>query len=93
MKRGFIIIVTIILTVFFSASIVGAKTIEIGLAWAGKSGMAKRVAKGIEEGVKELNLDVKIEFRKELASVDELSAVAAKWQKEKDKDRTGESRP
>jgi putative ABC transport system substrate-binding protein len=83
MKKGLVIIVAIMVAVFFSAGIVGAKTIEIGVAWAGKSGMAKRVAKGFEEGVKELNLDLKIEFRKELGSVDELSTVAAKWQKEK----------
>lgn len=73
----------IALPALFSASIVNAKTIEIGVAWAGKSGMAKRIAEGFIEGVKELNLDVKIEFHKELASVADLAAVAAKWQKEK----------
>jgi len=83
MKKSLIIFMLIVLPVFFSASLVIAQSIEIGVAWAGKSGMAKRVAEGFEEGVKELDLDVKIEFHKELASVAELAAVAAKWQKEK----------
>jgi len=83
MKKSSIIFMMIALPALFSASIVNAKTIEIGVAWAGKSGMAKRIAEGFIEGVKELNLDVKIEFHKELASVADLAAVAAKWQKEK----------
>jgi putative ABC transport system substrate-binding protein len=83
MKRSLTILMMIVLTVLFCASIVKANTIEIGIAWAGKSGMAKRVAKGFEEGVKELNLDVKIEFHEELDSVDELAAVVSRWEKEK----------
>ena len=35
----------------FNTNPVQADTVEIGLAWAGKSGMAKRVVKGFEEGI------------------------------------------
>lgn len=56
---------------------------EIGVAWAGKSGMAKRVSKGFAKGMAELAPDIKIEYQKELSSVEDLSKVAGKWQKEK----------
>ncbi|RJQ54695.1 MAG: hypothetical protein C4530_16810 [Desulfobacteraceae bacterium] len=57
---------------------------EIGIAWEGKSGMANRVTQGFEKGMKEFAPDIKIEFQKELASIDKVSEFAAKWQKEKD---------
>jgi putative ABC transport system substrate-binding protein len=57
---------------------------EIGVAWFGKSGMTNRVAEGFEKGMKEHAPDVKIEYQKELASLDELAEIAVKWQKEKD---------
>ncbi len=60
-----------------------ASATEIGVAWAGKSGMSNRVAAGFERGMKEMAPDIKIEYQKELGSVDELAQVAAKWEKEK----------
>lgn len=56
---------------------------DIGVAWAGKSGMSKRVVKGFDKGMAELAPDIKIEYQKELASIEDLSKVAAKWQNEK----------
>jgi putative ABC transport system substrate-binding protein len=45
--------------------------------------MTNRVTKGFEEGMRELASDIKIEYQKELASIDDLAAIAGKWQKEK----------
>ncbi len=56
---------------------------EIGVAWAGKSGMANRVSDGFEQGMKELAPDIKIEYQKELGAIDDLAQVAKKWEKEK----------
>ena len=56
---------------------------DIGVAWAGKSGMANRVAKGFEKGMAEMAPDIKIEYQKDIATVEDLSKVADKWQKEK----------
>jgi len=64
-----------------SATVVSAA--EIGVAWAGKSGMSNRVAAGFEQGMKELAPDIKIEYQKELGTIDELAQVAKKWEKEK----------
>jgi putative ABC transport system substrate-binding protein len=57
---------------------------ELGVAWEGKSGMANRVTQGFEKGMKEFAPDIKIEFQKDLASIDKVAEFAAKWQKEKD---------
>jgi len=56
---------------------------EIGMAWAGKSGMSDRVTAGFEQGMKELAPDIKIEYQKELGTIDDLAQVAKKWEKEK----------
>lgn len=68
---------------FLGGSIISASALEIGLGWAGKSGMAKRVTKGFEQGVKELAPDIKIEYQKELASIEALGEVVKRWKKEK----------
>ncbi len=57
---------------------------DIGLAWAGKSGMAKRVYQGFEKGMKELASQVNIEVKKELGSVEELAGVVKAWKGQKD---------
>jgi putative tryptophan/tyrosine transport system substrate-binding protein len=67
----------------FNINPVQADTVDIGLAWAGKSGMAKRVSKGFEEAISEYSKKIKIEYQKELGSVDDLAVVAKKWQTEK----------
>jgi putative tryptophan/tyrosine transport system substrate-binding protein len=65
----------------FSAGAVCA--MEIGVAWVGKSGMAKRVAKGLQEGMVQLAPDVKMEFQKELGSLADLEKIVSRWSKEK----------
>lgn len=57
---------------------------DIGVAWEGKSGMANRVNQGFDQGMKEFAPDIKIEYQKELASIDQVAEFAAKWQNEKD---------
>jgi len=57
---------------------------EIGVAWEGKSGMTNRVSEGFEKGMKEFAPEIKIEYQKELASIDEVAEFASKWQQEKD---------
>ncbi len=56
---------------------------QLGLAWFGTSGMAKRVSAGFEKGMKEPAPDVAIEYKKELASEEEFARVVAAWEKEK----------
>ena len=61
-----------------------ASALSIGVAWVGQAGMPGRVTAGFEEAIKVLAPDIEIEYKKELASMDELGQVVAKWQKEKD---------
>ncbi len=61
-----------------------ANATDIGLAWAGKSGMAKRVYQGFEKGMKEFAPQVNIEVKKELGSVNELASVVKVWEGQKD---------
>ncbi|MFH2064235.1 MAG: ABC transporter substrate binding protein [Pseudomonadota bacterium] len=60
-----------------------AAAVEVGLAWSGKSGMADRVAAGFEKGIKELAPQIKVEYQKDLASMDDLAQTAAAWGKTK----------
>jgi len=55
----------------------------VGVLWAGKSGMAKRVVKGFMEGMKEKAPDIDIEYNAELQDMDAAAAVYDKWQDEK----------
>jgi putative ABC transport system substrate-binding protein len=71
----------VVLFTFMEAGI--ANAVDVGVAWVGKSGMAKRVSSGFEKGMAELAPDIKLEFARELASLDELSAVVQRFQKEK----------
>lgn len=83
MKKLFSIVSVLVivgLTMFHTAS---ASTLEIGMGWAGKSGMANRVAQGFEEGLKKFAPGVKVEYQKELASVDDLAGHVARWQASK----------
>lgn len=56
-----------------------ARAIDIGLAWAGKSGMAERVTQGFDQGIAELAPDIKVEYQKELGSVELLAEQAKAW--------------
>lgn len=60
-----------------------AASMDIGLAWVGKSGMATRVTEGFDRGISELAPDIKIEYQKELASLDDLGPLVDRWQQEK----------
>lgn len=84
MKKLFKTLIGIVALCFLLAWISPAAAIEIGVAWAGKSGMSNRVAKGFEKGMAEMAPDIKIEYQKELASVDDLATVATEWDKTKD---------
>ena len=44
-----------------------AQAMEVGVAWQGKSGMAKRVLAGFEEGMKEVGAGANLEVRPELS--------------------------
>jgi len=67
--------------VFGTASLTNAT--EIGVAWVGKSGMTLRVVKGFEKGIRELAPEIRIEYRKELGSIDELATIVDQWEKSK----------
>jgi putative ABC transport system substrate-binding protein len=68
----------VLLVLFVSTEIMA---LDIGVAWEGKSGMANNVMKGFAEGIK--GSGITIEYQKDLASVDELEKVIARFQKEK----------
>lgn len=77
------LLVSCCVSVLVFGGVATVSAMEVGLAWAGKSGMAKRVTAGFDQGMKEKAPDIKIEYKKELGSIDELARVAAKWEKEK----------
>jgi putative tryptophan/tyrosine transport system substrate-binding protein len=81
MKKS--LLVSCCVSILMLSGITAAGATEIGVAWAGKSGMTNRVTAGFDKGMKELAPDIKIEYKKELGSVDELAEVAGKWGKEK----------
>lgn len=76
------IVLSLLLFVCYFPSTVLAT--DIGLGWAGKSGMARRVSAGFEKGMKEMAPQVTIEARKELGTVEELAQVAKDWEGSKD---------
>jgi putative ABC transport system substrate-binding protein len=67
----------------FAGLVTSAQAVDVGVAWVGKSGMAKRVTKGLEKGMQEFGKDVNLEFNKELGSLDDLGAIVERYQKEK----------
>lgn len=75
--------VSFCVSILMLSGVTAVSAAEIGVAWAGKSGMAVRVSDGFEQGMKELAPDIKIEYKKELGTMDELVVVAGKWEKEK----------
>ncbi len=80
-KACFLVSVAFLFLLLGSAASAGA--VDIGVAWAGKSGMANRVTAGFEKGMKEFAPDIDIEYKKNLASIEELGEVAGRFQKEK----------
>ena len=79
--RGWFVLFCV--SILMLSGVAAVSAAEIGVAWAGKSGMTTRVAAGFEQGMKELAPDIKIEYKKELGTMDELVVVAGKWEKEK----------
>lgn len=61
----------------------GAHAVDIGVGWAGKSGMANRVFHGFERGMQELAPQVNLDVKKELGSVDDLARVVKEWEGQK----------
>jgi putative ABC transport system substrate-binding protein len=58
--------------------------LSLGIAWAGKSGMTRRVVVGMEEVLEEYASQIRLEWHKELADLAALEAVAQRFQQEKD---------
>ncbi|MCP4116311.1 MAG: hypothetical protein GY737_13065 [Desulfobacteraceae bacterium] len=80
MKSRGLLFLIVLLMVCFAPTV---NAVEIGLAWVGKSGMAKRVTAGFDAGMSKLAPQVKVEYRKELSSIDELARVVKMWEKRK----------
>ncbi len=60
-----------------------AHALEIGVAWQGKSGMAKRVFAGFEEQIKAIAPDANLDIRPALGSADELNAAITEFEASK----------
>ena len=56
---------------------------KIGVVWAGKSGMTKRVIKGFDERIKEIAPNLEIKYDKELKDMDALAKVVDQYQASK----------
>ena len=82
MRKISFLLLSMCILIGVNAHAVQAKT--IGVAWAGKSGMTKRVVQGFEKGMQEFAPDIKVEYQKELESIEQVAQFAAKWEKEKD---------
>lgn len=54
--------------------------IQVGVAWAGKSGMADRVLSGVQERLVEVAPEIKLDIQGSLANIDELHKVASGFQ-------------
>ncbi len=78
-SRSLLVLIVFLMCCFTST----ANAAEIGLVWAGKSGMATRVAEGFEAGMNKLAPEVSVEYRKALPSIDELAQVVKKWEGQK----------
>lgn len=63
-----------------TSSAFASDTVNIGVAWAGKSSMAERVFAGFKRRLTVLAVDVDIELKGALASLDELDATVKKFE-------------
>jgi len=71
-----------VMTVVLASSLI-AEPIKIGVIWSGKSGTATSVCNGFSEAIKTLIPDADIEYKKEVATLDELGSTVNQWQSEK----------
>ncbi|MBI9087916.1 MAG: hypothetical protein JEZ12_01710 [Desulfobacterium sp.] len=78
-SRRFLLLIVLVMCCFVST----ANAVEIGLVWAGKSGMATRVVAGFEAGMNTLAPQVRVEYRKALSSIDALAQVVKEWEGQK----------
>lgn len=60
-----------------------ALALDVGVAWVGKSGMSNRVEEGMTNKLMQIGPDIKLEVRKELATMDDLKAAIADFEKSK----------
>lgn len=74
---------SIFMTSLMLTTISSAHALEIGVAWQGDSGMAKRVFAGFEEQIKEIAPDANLDIRPALGSADELVATINEFEKSK----------
>jgi putative ABC transport system substrate-binding protein len=80
MKKFSFVLVFSLVAFLFSSVAVFAADLELGVAWFGKSGMAKRVLQGLEQGFADLGVKTKLDLQKELASIDDLAKVTKDFQ-------------
>ncbi len=84
MKRLFLIPALLLSALLFALPTpASAKDVTLGVAWAGKSGMANRILKGLQTGLAEVAPSIKVEVVKNLPNIEELAKVAKRFEKEK----------
>lgn len=71
------------LSICVVAAPVMAEKLSIGIAWIGKSGMAKRVEKGLMETLSLKAPNIEVESKKALPNLKALDKTAKRFQKEK----------
>jgi putative tryptophan/tyrosine transport system substrate-binding protein len=64
-------------------NIAAVSAAEFGVVWCGKSGMTTRVVEGFDKGMSEFAPGIKVEYQKELVTMEELAQVVKRFQKEK----------
>lgn len=84
MKRLFLVPALLFASLLLALpTMASAKEVTLGVAWAGKSGMANRVLKGLQTGLAEVAPAIKVEVVKDLPNIEELGKVAKRFEKEK----------
>lgn len=73
--------VVLLLTGMMSS--VQAQDIQVGVAWSGKSGMANRMTAAMEKYLAEHAPQIKLEWYRDLATIDDLMQTVNKFQTEK----------
>ncbi len=82
-NRYVLLVVQIVMICLCQADLSIAKGYKIGVAWQGKSGMAKRVYQGVRDVLETNAPGISIELKKELPSQQALHKVVTRFQKEK----------
>ncbi len=82
MKRQTVIALLALVSLMFSA-MAGAGDIQVGLAWMGKSGSSHRILAVMEDDLKKMAPNIRLEVQAELESEEKLAEVVQRFQKEK----------